>query len=192
MEQGAGHQGRVAIGGAFGRDAEYRRLSIERAGAAGGGLHRPAPGGALDRVRIDRLRRGDWLDIPLQLIGQGKGNPVQVVLGGGTLDTPGRVRRGRGASWAADARGADRLQITDTIYPTDLSAIRHRQGDGRRLYRPAQWRHAGAGAGAAPSGAQCGARGLDDAGGVLRSAGLVKQVVGNLRSPCCRSARAVP
>ncbi|WP_411975270.1 DUF3971 domain-containing protein [Sulfitobacter faviae] len=137
-------------------------------------------GGALDRVRIDRLRRGDWLDIPLQLIGQGKGNPVQVVLGGGTLDMR-RAEFGAAEGQAGPPMrvALDRLQITDTIYLTDLAGTfdTAKGMDGAFTARlnggtPVQGR-------VLPQAGRSAVRVVsDDAGGVLRSAGLVKQVVG--------------
>ena len=58
----------------------------------------------------------------MQLIGQGKGNPVQVVLGGGTLDMRRAEFGAAGGQAGPPMRVAlDRWQITDTIYPTDLS-----------------------------------------------------------------------
>ncbi|WP_280320907.1 hypothetical protein [Sulfitobacter faviae] len=149
----------------------------------------------MDRVRIDRLRRGDWLDIPLQLIGQGKGNPVQVVLGGGTLDMR-RAEFGAAEGQAGPPMrvALDRWQITDTIYLTDLSGTfdTAKGMDGAFTARlnggtPVQGR-------VLPQAGRSAVRVVsDDAGGVLRSTGLVKQVVGGTcRSPCCRWVRAAP
>ncbi|MFG6623988.1 DUF3971 domain-containing protein [Sulfitobacter sp. 1A12056] len=175
-----GTEGELRLAGRLGETPNIDAFQLNAPGLRVAGSIDLAPGGALDRVRIDRLRRGDWLDIPLQLIGQGKGNPVQVVLGGGTLDMRRAEFGGAGGQAGPPMRVAlDRLQITDTIYLTDLSGTfdTAKGMDGAFTARlnggtPVQGR-------VLPQAGRSAVRVVsDDAGGVLRSAGLVKQVVG--------------
>ena len=75
----------------------------------------------LDFVRIDRLQVGNWLDAPVDLLGQGRGAPVAVALRGGTLDLRRAQFGGAGGSEAVPISVAlDRLQVTDAIAITAL------------------------------------------------------------------------
>ncbi|MEX3315123.1 DUF3971 domain-containing protein [Sulfitobacter sp. PS-8MA] len=174
-------KGALRIAGRLGQTPEIEAVQLTAPGLRLAGSIALKADGSLDRVRIDRLRRGDWLDIPVDLLGQGKGNPLQVVLGGGTLD----MRRAEFGPSAGGQPGPpmqvrlDRLQITDTIYLTDVTgsfdtakgmdgAFRARLNGGT----PVQGR-------LLPQGGRSAVRVVsEDAGGVLRSAGLVTQVVG--------------
>ncbi len=175
-----GTKGELRLAGRLGETPNVDAFQLTAPGLSLAGSIYLKSGGALDRVRIDRLRRGDWLDIPLQLIGRGKGNPVQVVLGGGTLDMRRAEFGGAGGQPGPPMRVAlDRLQITDTIYLTNLAGTfdTAKGMDGSFTARlnggtPVQGR-------VLPQGGRSAVRVVsDDAGGILRSAGLVKQVVG--------------
>jgi len=175
-----GTKGELRLAGRLGETPNVDAFQLTAPGLSLAGSIDLKPGGALDRVRIDRLRRGDWLDIPLQLIGRGQGNPVQVVLGGGTLDMRRAEFGGAGGQPGPPMRVAlDRLQITDTIYLTNLAGTfdTAKGMDGSFTARlnggtPVQGR-------VLPQGGRSAVRVVsDDAGGILRSAGLVKQVVG--------------
>jgi len=175
-----GTKGELRLAGRLGETPNVDAFQFTAPGLSLAGSIDLKPGGALDRVRIDRLRRGDWLDIPLQLIGRGQGNPVQVVLGGGTLDMRRAEFGGAGGQPGPPMRVAlDRLQITDTIYLTNLAGTfdTAKGMDGSFTARlnggtPVQGR-------VLPQGGRSAVRVVsDDAGGILRSAGLVKQVVG--------------
>ncbi|NUH64557.1 hypothetical protein HTT03_04465 [Sulfitobacter sp. S0837] len=174
-------KGELRIAGRLGKTPDIEALQLTAPGLRLAGSIALKPDGSLDRVRIDRLRRGDWLDIPVELVGQGKGKPLQVVLGGGTLD----MRRAEFGPSQGGQPGPpmqvrlNRLQITDTIYLTDVAgSFDTAKGmDGSFQARlnggtPVQGR-------LLPQGGRSAVRVVsDDAGGVLRSAGLVKQVVG--------------
>ena len=173
--------GTLRLAGRLGAAPDVEALQLSAPGLRLAGSIALAPGGALERVQIDRLRRGDWLDISLQLIGRGKGAPLQVVMGGGTLDMRrAEFGKGGGGQPGPPMRVAlDRLQITDTIYLTDLAGSFGTAGglDGSFTARlnggtAVQGR-------VLPQGGRSAVRVVsEDAGGVLRSAGLVRQVVG--------------
>lgn len=179
--------GRLQVSGSLGAVPNVERLEIEGAGLSATGSVSLRAGGALERVRFERLQVGNWLNVPVDLNGQGPGRPVQIVLRGGALDLRRAEFNGAGGSGggASGAPGApmqvalDRLQITDTIALTNL---RGRFGTARGLDGRFAARLNG---GAAvqgqviPQNGRSAVRLLSgDAGGVLRSAGLLKQVVG--------------
>tara|TARA_R110002049_G_scaffold10127_2_gene50265 strand:- start:59000 stop:62434 length:3435 start_codon:yes stop_codon:yes gene_type:complete len=174
--------GLLRLAGRLGDTPQVDAIQIEGAGLRAAGSVALHLGGALDRLRIDRLRLGNWLDIPVDLIGRGAGKPVQVVLRGGTLD----LRRAEfGASKGNTPPGPpmqvalDRLQITDTVALTGMRGqFDTSKGlDGTFEARlnggtPVQGR-------VQPQSGRSAVRLISkDAGGVLNSAGLLKQVVG--------------
>ncbi|AXI44296.1 AsmA-like C-terminal region-containing protein [Sulfitobacter sp. SK011] len=174
--------GNLQVSGQLGTTPQVDVLQIEGAGLSAKGSVRLAEGGSLERVRFDRLRLGGWLDIPVDLIGQGKGNPVQVVLRGGILD----LRRAEFGKPNANAPPGppmivilDRLQITDTIALTGLNG---RFDTARGLDGAFQAQLNGGSpveGRVSPQQGRSAVRLISaDAGGVLRAAGLLKQVVG--------------
>ncbi|WP_281992263.1 DUF3971 domain-containing protein [Sulfitobacter geojensis] len=156
-------------------------LEISAPGLSASGGVRFNSDRSLERVQFDRLKVGNWLDVPLDLVGRGAGRSVQVVLRGGTLD----LRRATFGSAPPDPAappmevGLDRLQITDTIALTGLQGrFDTRKGlDGafKALLNgdaPVEGR-------LVPQAGRSAVRLLSaDAGRVLRAAGLLKQIVG--------------
>ena len=175
-----GSKGELRLAGRLGETPNVDAFQLNAPGLSLAGSIDLKPGGALDRVQIDRLRRGDWLDIPVQLIGRGKGNPVQVVLGGGMLDMRRAEFGSAGGQPGPPMRVAlDRLQITDTIYLANLSGT-FDTAKGMDGTFTAQLNGGTSVQGQVlPQGGRSAVRVVsNDAGGILRSAGLVKQVVG--------------
>ncbi len=174
--------GNLQVSGRLGPVPQIDNLEIEGAGLTAKGSVRLREGGTLERVRFDRLRLGGWLDIPVDLIGQGKGRPVQVVLRGGTLDLR-RAEFGKskqnGPPGPPMIVALDRLQITDTIA---LDGLEGQFDTAKGLDGTFQARLNGATpvqGRVLPQDGRSAVRLVStDAGGVLRSAGLVKQVVG--------------
>ena len=177
----AGTAGKLRVAGALGPVPRIDTLAVSGPGLSARGSVALREGGGLDRVRFDRIRRADWLDVPVDLIGQGAGRPVQVVLRGGMLD----LRRAKFGKTANGPPGPpmivalDRLEITDSIALTGLSGTfdTARGVDGAFEAQlnggvPVQGR-------VVPQNGRSAVRLVsDDAGGVLRSAGLVQTVVG--------------
>ncbi len=178
----AGTSGSLQVSGTLGKVPQVEVLRIEGAGLTAQGAVRLGAGGALDRVRFDRLALGDWLDIPVDLVGQGKGRPVGIVIRGGKLD----LRRAKfGPSTTKGPPGPpmqvflDQLQITDTIA---LRGLRGTFGTAKGLDGSFE---ATLNGGTSVQGRVLPQNGRsavrlvsNDAGGVLRSAGLLKQVAG--------------
>lgn len=180
-----GTGGNLQVSGQLGAVPHVDSLEIEGAGLNAKGSVRLNNGATLDRVRFDRLRVGDWLDIPVDLVGQGKGKPVQVVLRGGTLD----LRRAEFGKPNANSRSdppsppmivdLDRLRITDTI---SLTGLKGRFDTARGLDGAFQAQLNGGTSvqgRVLPQDGRSAVRLVSsDAGGVLRSAGLLRQVAG--------------
>ncbi|MFC6760097.1 DUF3971 domain-containing protein [Sulfitobacter porphyrae] len=146
--------GKLRVTGQLGATPRVDRLAISGPGLSAEGAVRLREGGALDRLSFDRLRAGEWLDAAVDIVGQGAGKPVQVVLRGGVLDMR-QADLGSGGGGGAQASGPpgppmqvrlDRLQITDTIALTDLRGNFGTAGAGRFLPGPAERRHPGRGA----------------------------------------------
>lgn len=157
-------------------------MTFSGAGLSAAGQMTLAPTGGLERMELDALRVGDWLDVRAALVGQGPGSAPQVVVRGGTLDLR-RAQFGTGAATGPPAPPMritlDRLQITDTIWLQGLTGTFTTTGSLEGLFE------ARVNGGTGVSGRVVAQRGRmavrlssADAGGVLRSAGLMQQVVG--------------
>ncbi|WP_370401201.1 YhdP family protein [Sulfitobacter sp. JB4-11] len=186
----AARSGKLEVAGRLGDTPRVDRLEIEGAGLSARGDVRLKTGGALDRVRFDQLRVGGWLDAAVELTGRGQGNPVEVALLGGTLDlrTADLDSGGQGGGGNAPAGpplrvALDKLQITDTIALTNMQGLFATQGglDGEFQARlnggtPVTGR-------VVPQNGRSAVRlTSNDAGGVLRSAGLLRQIEGGTLS----------
>jgi hypothetical protein len=178
----------LEVAGALGAVPTVEVLKLEATGLSADGSVTLNPGGSLERVRFDRLRVGRWLTAAVDLVGQGAGRPVQVVLRGGALDlrrmaqsvsSSGTGSRSTAATGPPMQVRLDRFQITDTIALTDLrgSFGTQRGIDGAFEARlnggtPVQGR-------VVPQNGRSAVQlTADDAGGVLRSADLLKQIEG--------------
>ncbi|TMM55581.1 hypothetical protein FDT80_01680 [Sulfitobacter sabulilitoris] len=178
----AGTAGSLAVAGHLGAVPVIDRLAFDAPGLSAAGSVTLAAGGGLDRVRLEHLRAGDWLDAPIDLVGRGAGVPPRVVVRGGTLD----LRRAEfGSSGGPGGPGApltvalQRLQISDTVAITALNGD-FTSGGGLD----------GSFTGAVNGGATVAGRVVpengrsavqltaQDAGGVLASSGLLRQARG--------------
>lgn len=96
-------------------------LELDAPGFYAQGDIRFRPDRTLDRLRLDKLRIGDWLNAPVDLSGRGAGQPVGVALRGGRLDLR-RAALGGGRNGGGGPLNVrlDSLQVSDTIAITDL------------------------------------------------------------------------
>ncbi len=138
--------------------------------------------GDLDRVRFSSFELGDWLAVPAELIGRGKAVPDIRVLGG-VMDL-GKSTFGE-SSGGGSGQGPkldvtlDRLQVTETVALTGLKGAFQTTGglsgaftalvNGGAAIRGQVAPHSGRSAVSLTS---------DDAGAVLRSAGVITQARG--------------
>lgn len=177
----AAQSGALEVVVALGPVPLVEKLDISGPGLSAKGDVTFKPNGTLDRVRFDQLRVGNWIDVPLDLVGRGKGRPVQVVLRGGSLD----LRRAEFGAADPDPAAPpmqvalDRLQITDTIALTQIrGSFETAQGlDGS--FEAALNGAVPVQGDLVPQDGRSAVRVVSsDAGGVLRAAGLLKQVAG--------------
>jgi hypothetical protein len=158
-------------------------MSLTGAGLAATGTVELAPGGGLERLAISQLRVGDWMDVRAALVGQGPGRAPQVVVQGGRIDLRTAQFGQGGGGPASDAPPMrvtlDRLQVTDTLWLQGLAGTFNTVGG---LDGPFEARING-GTGISgrvvPQDGRTAVRLTSaDAGGVLRSAGVLQQAVG--------------
>ncbi len=177
----AGRAGRLDLAVTLAPVPVVERLALSAPGLEAAGNVSFNADKTLERVRFDRLRVGNWLDVPVDLLGRGAGRPLQLVLRGGTLD----LRQAEFGPTAPNPAAPpmevrlDTLRITDTIALTDLQG---RFGTAAGLDGSFQAQLNGAAAvqgRVVPQGGRSAVRLVSaDAGAVLRAAGLVRQVVG--------------
>ena len=178
--KGGGATGRLSVVGRLGTPAEVDLLEIEAPGLAASGRVLLRPDGALDAVRLSRVRIGDWFSGRAELRGRGKGLPVAVIVDGGAAD----LRRasfgqGGGGAGAPLSVALDELRISQGIalngFRGDFTAGRGlsgnfaaRIGGGPQITGQVE-----------PSGARSAFRiRASDAGGALRAAGIFTRGVG--------------
>lgn len=122
--------GRLEVRGSLGRPAEIDTVALEAAGLSLLGAVALDREGHFQRFSLAHLRLDDWLDVALDVIGQGPGQPPRLELRGGTLD----LRQasfgdgdGGGAPGAGGGAGPpiavtlDRLVLTRTVALTGVS-----------------------------------------------------------------------
>ncbi len=174
----------------LGAKPEVTRISLTGAGLAAKGKITLAEDGGLGELELDQLKLNDWLDVRAALVGQGAGRAPQIVVRGGNLDMR-SADFGDGGSSSSSSGGAsaaanppmrvtlNRLQVTDTIWLQGLAGTFNTTGG---LDGPFEARING-GTGISgrivPQNGRTAVRITSaDAGGVLRSAGVLQQAVG--------------
>ncbi|TNF18924.1 MAG: hypothetical protein EP318_16690 [Rhodobacteraceae bacterium] len=179
--------GQLQIDGTLSTPARIDRLSLSAPGLSLAGRLDLSPGGGLRALTLDRLRAGSWLDAPVLLTGRGKGVPPAVTIAGGRIDmraAPFATTGGGARGGAARASGPltlapDRLQITDGIVLTGFRGQFSTQGGLGGAFQAKL--NGGTPLRGSVTPTERGQRFVvkaDDAGGVLRDAGLLKNVHG--------------
>ncbi len=176
----AAARGRLEVEGTLGRPVALSRLAAEMPGLSAEGTVRLAADGTLAQARFARLRVGGWLDGTVELAGRGRGNAPALTLRGGTVDlrgmpaaAPAPGGRPAGRSPTPVEVALDRLVVTDSIGLTDFRAELASGGGLSGSFRgrlngrtPVEGRVTPQGGGSALRIT------ADDAGAVLRAAGL--------------------
>lgn len=116
----------LSLSGNLGARPRIDSLVLDAPGLQAQGAITLTPGGGLERARFDRVRVGQWLNAPVDLVGRGANAAPGVEVRGGTLDLRRADFGGTGAGTGGGQGGGplsltlDQLQITDTIRLTDL------------------------------------------------------------------------
>lgn len=179
--------GQLQIEGTLSTPARIDRLSLSAPGLSLDGRLELSEGGGLRALTLDRLRAGSWLDAPVTLTGRGKGVAPAVTISGGRIDlrdapfSSGGGSRGGAASSASGplTLAPDRLQITDGIILTGFRGQFTTQGGLGGAFQAKL--NGGTPVRGSVTPTERGQRFVlkaDDAGGVLRDAGLLKNVHG--------------
>lgn len=180
----AGAKGSLEVSGTLGQPPEIGLVALDAGGFQAQGSVSLQPDGTLERAQFSRVRLGDWLSAPVELVGRGADRAPQVLVSGGTVD----LRRtslagdGRGPDGGGQGRGGpvslalDRLVVSEGITLTDFRADLDMAGGAQGRFT------ARVNEGAAITGTIAPKDGRSafqiragDAGGVLASAGMLKQ-----------------
>lgn len=177
----ASQLGRLDVTGRLGEVPEITALGLSGAGLEARGRVSLNAGGELDRAEFSRVTLGGWFDAPVALVGRGAGAAPRVEVTGGTVDLRQTSLGGSGGG-ATGGQGVpialqlERLQISEglalTEFRGDLDTAGGMSGNFRGLVN-----------GVAPVTGQVVPMGgrsafrirADDAGGVLKAAGLLQQ-----------------
>jgi hypothetical protein len=173
--------GTLEISGIVGKQARIDRLILQAAGLSANGVVTTRSDGGLDRASFNSVRLGNWLDASVELVGRGS-EPPDIRILDGSLDLR-NATFGMGSSRGGQSGRMDivldRLQVTDAIALTSFSGQFDTNGG---LKGPFQGRVNGQTAIAGEIRPQSGRSAVrirsNDAGGVVRSAGLLTMARG--------------
>ncbi len=159
------------------------RLDLRAAGLSVSGAVSNRAGGGLERAALRSVRLDDWLDASVELIGRGRG-ALDIRILSGTLD----LRKasfgdggngGDGGSTGGLAVALDRLQVTDALALTDFSGRFDLAGGLSGPFSGKVNGQTGVTGQIAPRGGRSAIQIRSrDAGGVIRSAGLLTKAHG--------------
>jgi hypothetical protein len=173
-----GATGLLQLNGVLGPQTRIDRLVLEAAGLETTGSVATLPGGGLDRAVLGSVRLDDWLDASVEIVGRGDAGPPDLRISSGRLDMR-RATFGTGGG-TVDAEPGDlqvvlnRLEITNTLALTDfVGAFSLSGGLNGRFRGKVNGQTEVAGQVVPQSGRSAVRIQSDDAGGVVRSAGLL-------------------
>ncbi|MHC0052796.1 YhdP family protein [Actibacterium sp. D379-3] len=176
-------KGTLEVTGSLGTPPVVESLNFTAPGLrADGGRVAITADGALQEARFSRVRLGGWLDAPVTLAGRGAARPPAVVLGGGRVDLrnlPKAWGGGNGGSGAATGPvqvALDRLVVSGGIALRDLRGTLSQAGGLNGQLTGTVEGGAPVAVTLAPARGGTGVRvRSDDAGGVLRGAGIFEK-----------------
>lgn len=179
-----GTAGTLEVVGVLDKPARVDRLVLEGAGLEARGSISLNKDGSLGSIDLERVRAGGWLDAPVVLTGRGAGVPPAVRISGGSVDLR-NAPFGRGSNGATGGGAVpltlslDQLQISNNIRLTDFRGDLQ-SGGGLTGSFTANVNGAVPITGEAlPQGGATAFRiRSDDAGKVIREAGILKTVAG--------------
>ncbi|WP_422000512.1 DUF3971 domain-containing protein [Roseovarius mucosus] len=181
---GEAQLGRLDVTGRLGSVPEITALGLSGAGLEARGRVSLNAGGGLDRAEFSRVTLGGWLDAPVALVGRGVGVAPRIEVTGGTVDlrqtslggTGTGARDGGGGDGVPIALRLERLQISEGLALTRFSADLDTTGGASGSFTGLLNDIAPISGQVVPVGARSAFRiRSDDAGGVLKAAGLLRQ-----------------
>ncbi|WP_373411095.1 AsmA-like C-terminal region-containing protein [Yoonia sp.] len=172
-------QGSLLIAGSLGDVPSIETLEISGGGLQAVGRIDLGAGGQLEAARFSQLRIGNWFNAPLTLRGRGPGQPLGVEIAGGSLDLRNAQFGAGQGSGGPVTIALDRLQVTEGIALTNFRGdFRSQQGFRGQFTGQMNGAVAVSGTIAPRDGRSAVQLRSDDAGGVLRAAGLLRNAVG--------------
>ena len=171
--------GNLLISGSLGDVPSIDRLEVSGGGLQVAGRLDLNANGQLESAVFSQLRIGNWFNAPLTLRARGPGQPLGVEINGGSLDL-------RNAQFGADQGeggpmriALDRLQITEGIALTNFQGdFRSQQGFRGQFTGQLNGASSVAGTVAPRDGRSAVQLRSNDAGGVLRATGLMRNALG--------------
>ncbi len=178
---GAAGTGRLEVSGTLGSPPAIDRLLLDAGGLRAAGSVTLNADGSLQQARFGRVQLGGWLDAPVDLVGLGAARVPLVRVTGGELDLR-RIRLGGDGDGTGQGGGGpvslrlDRLQVSDKIALTDFNAeLDLAQGTKGTFSGQVNGQAAVTGEIVPGDGRGVFVIRSQDAGRVLRAAGLLKQ-----------------
>ncbi|MBB5721740.1 hypothetical protein FHS72_001352 [Loktanella ponticola] len=172
--------GNLLVSGRLGADPQVDDLQIQGGGLDVQGDVTFQADGSLERARFNRVQVGDWLNAPITLRGRGVGRPVGVEIKGGSVD----LRRANFGASSGSASGPisialDRLQVTEGIALNRLVGDFTSTGGFAGQFNARLNDAANIKGTVAPRNGRSAVRLVsDDAGGLARAAGLLRNAAG--------------
>ena len=175
----ASTEGNLLIVGNLGAVPTIDQLEIGGGGLQAAGRIDLGSNGQLVAARFSQLRVGNWFNAPLTLRGQGPGQPLAVEIAGGSLDLRNAQFGGGQGSGGPVSIALDRLQVTEGIALTNFRGnFRSQQGFRGQFTGQMNGAAAVAGTVVPRDGRSAVQLRSDDAGGILRAAGLMRNAIG--------------
>ena len=175
----AAGRGRLALAGTLGTPPAIDRLELEGPGLDVAGQVTLDSSGGLDTARFSRVRVGGWLDGPVTLTGHGVNRPVSVAVQGGSVDLRKSTLGGGAGESGALTLSLDRMVISQGIALTGFRGSFNGRGGLNGSFTGLVNGQAAVTGTVAPSKGRSAVRILsDDAGAVIRAAGVFDKAVG--------------
>ncbi|MBR9651816.1 DUF3971 domain-containing protein [Thalassovita aquimarina] len=115
--------GSFEVGGLLSKPLSVDRMSLQAPGLIAAGTLSLTEAGTLDRLQLDQVVAGAWLNAPLALVGRGKGMAPAVEVNGGSIDLtkrPVTASSGGGSGGSPISAALDRVQVTKSIALTGV------------------------------------------------------------------------
>ena len=175
----AAGSGKLVVAGTLGTPPALDRLELSGPGLSVVGQVTLNPGGGLGRARFTRVKVGGWLDGPVTLTGHGPKRPVSVAMQGGSIDLRKSTLGGGAGESGALTLALDRMVISQGISLTGFRGAFNGKGGLNGTFTALVNGQAAVSGTVAPSKGRSAVRILsDDAGSVIRAAGVFDRSIG--------------